>query len=139
MPPPAAHERSALSHVRAAQARIGPATALRGEGGLSILSGSNCLRCRTWQIADSELCTVDCRLTAMNRPTPPTTPPSALAPLRHRLFRALWIASLASNVGTWMQNTAAAWLMTSLSPSPVMVALTQTATSLPFFLFALPA
>ena len=75
----------------------------------------------------------------MNRPTPPTTPPSALAPLRHRLFRALWIASLASNVGTWMQNTAAAWLMTSLSPSPVMVALTQTATSLPYFLLALPA
>jgi MFS family permease len=64
---------------------------------------------------------------------------SAWAPLWQRLFRAIWLASLASNVGTWMQNTAAAWMMTSLSPSPILVALMQTATSLPFFLLALPA
>jgi MFS family permease len=55
------------------------------------------------------------------------------------LFRALWIASVASNIGTWMQNVGAAWLMTSLSPSPTMVALVQAATSLPVFLLALPA
>ena len=60
-------------------------------------------------------------------------------PLRHPVFRALWIAALASNVGTWMHDTSAAWLMTILSPSPLMVALMQTATSLPFFALALPA
>jgi MFS family permease len=51
----------------------------------------------------------------------------------------VWSASLVSNIGTWMQNTAAAWFMTSLSASPVMVAVMPTATSLPFFLFTLPA
>lgn len=65
--------------------------------------------------------------------------PSAWAPLRHPTFRAMWTASLVSNVGTWMQSTSAAWFMTSLSASPIMVALMPTATSLPFFLFALPA
>lgn len=60
-------------------------------------------------------------------------------PLRRPLFRALWIATITSNIGTWMQNVAAAWLMTSLSPSPIMIALVQAATSLPIFLLALPA
>jgi MFS family permease len=64
---------------------------------------------------------------------------SAWAPLREPLFRALWIASFASNVGTWMQNVAAAWLMTSLTSSATLVALVQTATSLPIFLVALPS
>jgi MFS family permease len=49
------------------------------------------------------------------------------------------MAAVASNIGTWMQNVGAVRLMTSLAPSPVMVALMQTATSLPFFLLALPA
>ncbi len=64
---------------------------------------------------------------------------SAWTPLRQPLFRALWIASVASNVGTWMQNVGGTWLMTSLTPSPLMVALMQTATSLPVFLVGLPA
>jgi MFS family permease len=51
----------------------------------------------------------------------------------------LWIAAVASNVGTWMQNVGGVWLMTSLTPSPLMVALMQTATSLPVFLVGLPA
>ena len=63
----------------------------------------------------------------------------AWSPLRRPLFRALWIAAVASNIGTWMQNVGAAWLMTLLAPSPTMVALVQAATSLPFFLVALPA
>ncbi|MBV9280318.1 MAG: MFS transporter, partial [Chloroflexi bacterium] len=46
---------------------------------------------------------------------------------------------LVSNVGTWMQGVGAAWLMTSLTPSPLLVALMQTATSLPIFLVGLPA
>src|SRR5712691_11202711 len=66
-------------------------------------------------------------------------PTSAWSPLRHPLFRALWIASLVSNIGTWMQNVGGVWLMTSLSPSPFLVALMQTATSLPVFLVGLPA
>jgi predicted NAD/FAD-binding protein len=44
-----------------------------------------------------------------------------------------------SNIGTWMHDVGAGWLMTSLSPSPLMVALVQAATTLPIFLFALPA
>src|SRR5258705_12142529 len=64
---------------------------------------------------------------------------SAWTPLSHRVFRALWIASLVSNIGTWMQNVSAAWAMTSLSPSPLMVALVQSATSLPVLVVGLPA
>lgn len=64
---------------------------------------------------------------------------SAGSPLRQPLFRALWIAAVASNIGTWMQNVGGVWLMTSLTPSPLMVALMQTATSLPVFLVGLPA
>ena len=63
----------------------------------------------------------------------------AWEPLRHPFFRALWLATVVSNIGTWMQNTAAAWLMTSLTPSTVMVALVQTATTIPIFVLALPA
>ncbi len=68
-----------------------------------------------------------------------TTAESAWAPLSHPVFRALWISSLVSNIGTWMQNVGAAWAMTSLSPSPLMVALVQSATSLPVFVVGLPA
>src|SRR5256886_7179434 len=64
---------------------------------------------------------------------------SAWTPLSHSVFRALWIASLVSNTGTWMQNVSAAWAMTSLSPSPFMVALVQSATSLPVLVVGLPA
>jgi len=64
---------------------------------------------------------------------------SAWALLRRPLFRALWIASLTSSIGTWMHELGAAWLMTSLTLSPVMVALMQTAASLPIVLLVLPA
>jgi MFS family permease len=64
---------------------------------------------------------------------------SAWRPLQQRLFRRLWIASVASNVGTWMHEASAAWLMTSLTSSPTMIALMQTATTLPIFVLALPA
>jgi hypothetical protein len=64
---------------------------------------------------------------------------SPWTPLSHPVFRALWIASLVSNIGTWMQNVSAAWAMTSLSPSPLMVALVQSAASLPVFVVGLPA
>ncbi|PMR66997.1 MFS transporter [Halomonas heilongjiangensis] len=73
--------------------------------------------------------------------TPRVTTPSgsAWSPLKISLFRTLWIATLVSNIGTWMHDIGAGWLMTSLSDSSVMVALVQTATTLPVFLLALPA
>jgi MFS family permease len=64
---------------------------------------------------------------------------SAWSPLSNPLFRALWLASVASNVGTWMHNVGADWLMTSLAPSPLMVGLMQTAENAPLFMLALPA
>ncbi|MGC8658970.1 MAG: MFS transporter [Desulfomonilaceae bacterium] len=64
---------------------------------------------------------------------------TAWTPLHYSIFRALWIAATVSNIGTWMQNVAGVWMMTSLSHSPVMVSLMQTATSLPVFLVVLPA
>jgi MFS family permease len=66
-------------------------------------------------------------------------PPSALGPLALPIFRALWIASFVSNLGTLMQGVAAAWLMTSLTTSATPVALLTTAGSLPLFLVGLPA
>jgi len=64
---------------------------------------------------------------------------SAWSPLGEPIFRALWIVSVTSNIGSLMQNVGAAWLMTTLSASPLMVSLVQTATNLPVFLLALPA
>ena len=70
---------------------------------------------------------------------PPAGAPGPWAPLRRPVFRSLWIASLASNLGTWMQNVGAAWLMTSLAPTPFWVSMVQVAASLPLFLLAIPA
>jgi MFS family permease len=64
---------------------------------------------------------------------------SAWGPFREPLFRTLWIASVTSYVGTWMQNMGTGWLMTSLTASPMMVGLVQAATTLPVFLVILPA
>src|ERR1700758_4472258 len=64
---------------------------------------------------------------------------SAWRPLRGKTFRDLLIADIFSDVGTFMQSVGAAWLMVSLKAGPMYVALTQTASALPFFLFALPA
>jgi MFS family permease len=57
----------------------------------------------------------------------------------HRTFVVVWIATVVSNIGAWMYSAASGWLMTSLNPNPVIVAMVQVATSLPMFLFALPA
>lgn len=58
--------------------------------------------------------------------------------MRHKVFLALWCGGLATGVGLWMQNLGAAWLMTTLTESPLLIALVQTATTLPAFLFGLP-
>ena len=60
-------------------------------------------------------------------------------PLRTPLFRNLLLADVLSDIGTFMQTVGAAWLMVSLGAGPMYVALTQTASALPFFLLALPA
>ena len=60
-------------------------------------------------------------------------------PLSRPLFRSLWIAAIASNMATWMHDVGAAWLMTTLAPSPLMVSMVQASTSLPLFVLALPA
>lgn len=65
--------------------------------------------------------------------------PAALMPLRHPIFRMLWGANVVTALGTWMQNTGAGWLMTSLSPDALSVSLVQAATIVPTFLLALPA
>ncbi|WP_072144781.1 MFS transporter [Hymenobacter sp. AT01-02] len=71
-------------------------------------------------------------------PTPPS-PATLWTPLTYSVFRAIWIASVVSNIGTWMQNVAGVWLVTTLTTSALLVALMQTATSLPAFMLSLPA
>lgn len=76
----------------------------------------------------------DVRSTA---PAPP--PPSTWSPLRTPTFRLLWSVTLVANICMWMNDVAAAWMMTSLTTSPVLVALVQTASTLPVFLLGLPS
>jgi MFS family permease len=75
-------------------------------------------------------------------PAAEASPPavtSGFAPLRIPLFRDRWIASTVSSVGTWMQDTAGTWLMTVLTTSPLLIALMQTAASLPVLILGLLA
>jgi MFS family permease len=65
--------------------------------------------------------------------------PTAWSPFHHPTFTVLWTATVVANIGTWMYNAASGWLMTSLDPDPLIVAMVQVATTLPMFLFALPA
>jgi len=74
-----------------------------------------------------------------NDPEHAPAPPSALAPLGIPVFRMLWFTWLAANISMWMNDVAAAWLMTSLTTSPILVALVQTASTLPVFLLGLPS
>jgi MFS family permease len=64
---------------------------------------------------------------------------SPWAPLRQPIFRMLWGVWFAANICLWMNDVAAAWMMTTLTASPVMVALVQSASSLPVFLLGLPS
>ena len=67
------------------------------------------------------------------------TPSSPWHPLGVKAFRNLLGANLISDIGAFMQSVGAVWLMTSLTSSPLYIALIQTAFALPFFLFSLPA
>ncbi|MQA40127.1 MFS transporter [Rugamonas aquatica] len=64
---------------------------------------------------------------------------SIFQPLSHARFRQLWLANMLSNLGSRMQAFAAAWQIATLSHSPQLTALVQTATWAPMLLFALPA
>jgi MFS family permease len=72
-------------------------------------------------------------------PDPSTERPTAWAPLRDATFRMLWLVWVATNVAMWMNDVAAAWVMTTLTTSPTMIAMVQTASSLPVFLLGLPS
>jgi MFS family permease len=68
-----------------------------------------------------------------------TAETSPWAPLRAPVFRMLWIAVLASNVGTWMQTVGAQWLVVHQVDAARWVSLVQAATTLPVLLLALPS
>src|SRR5713226_6298114 len=61
---------------------------------------------------------------------------STWAPLRVGIFRALWLAVLVSNIGSWMQTVGAQWLLVNQPHASILVALVQTADMLPDVLFA---
>jgi len=63
---------------------------------------------------------------------------SAWAPLAIQIYRWIWLAVLASNLGTWMQTVGAQWLLVSLPNAAALVALVQTADTLPDLILALP-
>ena len=55
----------------------------------------------------------------------------ALAPFESNIFRSVWFATLASNMGSLIQGVGAAWMMTSITKSADLVALVQASTTLP--------
>jgi predicted MFS family arabinose efflux permease len=61
------------------------------------------------------------------------------APLRHSIFRRIWLASLLSNLGLLIQAVGAAWAMTQMTATADKVALVQTALMLPVMLISMPA
>ncbi len=73
----------------------------------------------------------------VNRMAEPSKPVSTWSPLRVGVFRAIWIAVLVANVGTWMQTVGAQWLLVHLPHAAILVALVQTADFLPDVLFGL--
>jgi len=93
---------------------------------------------RAAHLARNLSATVEQSTSAVAAP-PPAAPPSPWSPFRHRAFTALWVATVVANIGSWMYSAASAWLMTGLDPDPLAVSLVQVATTLPMFLFAIPA
>ncbi|MBR0796637.1 MFS transporter [Bradyrhizobium jicamae] len=70
---------------------------------------------------------------------PPVRTDSITAPLRHGIFRRIWLASLLSNLGILIQGVGAAWAMTQMTSEADKVALVQTALMLPVMLISMPA
>ena len=63
----------------------------------------------------------------------------AFAPLKVKLFRALWTASLISSIGGWMQTVGAQWFLVENHSDAVLVALIQTASAAPFLILGIPS
>ena len=63
--------------------------------------------------------------------------PTALAPLKGRVFRLLWLACLSANIALWMNEVAASWMMATLTENTLLVALVQTASTFPVFALGL--
>ena len=82
-------------------------------------------------------------ITPEETPLPPERPEpariGALTPLKLPVFRMLWSTWLLANICMWMNDVAAAWMMTSLTTTPIWVALVQSASTLPVFLLGLPS
>jgi len=74
----------------------------------------------------------------MSKLPDPVPVTSALAPFSQPAFRILWGVSLSATLCTWMNDVAAGWLMTGMTSSPLMVALVQSASTLPTLVLALP-
>lgn len=72
-------------------------------------------------------------------PTGLLAPGNALSPFRFPAFRTIWIANLFSNMGSMIQSVAAAWLMTELTESHLLIAMVQASTTLPIMLFGVIA
>jgi len=80
-------------------------------------------------------------------PSPDPAPPqptraeslSPWGPIKRPVFRMLWSVWLTANICMWMNDVAAAWMMTSMTSTPLWVALVQTASTLPVFLLGLPS
>ena len=76
---------------------------------------------------------------ASSTDTAAVTSPSIWLPLHNRVFRALWLAVLGSQIGTWMQTVGAQWLLVDRPNAATLVSLVQTAMMLPMLLLAVPA
>lgn len=61
------------------------------------------------------------------------------SPLKNSIYRAVWIATFFSNIGTWVHTVSSSLLMTKLTTSSTLIALVQTSAMLPIFMFAIPA
>lgn len=81
----------------------------------------------------------DVHAATVQTPSAASAGASSWQPLRQPVFRMLWIATVVSNIGSWMNDVGVNWTMLTLSANPLSVALVQAASSLPMFLFALPS
>jgi MFS family permease len=64
---------------------------------------------------------------------------SSSSPLAYEAFRAIWLAAVFSNVGTFVEDVGESWLMLSLTKDPLPVAMLTTAFTVPAFLLMMPA
>jgi MFS family permease len=64
---------------------------------------------------------------------------SVWSPLKNNIYRSFWICAFLSNLGTWIQDVAAGWMMTHLNTSPLVIALLSFATNLPIVLLSIPS